>query len=109
MGPMNHGFVEAWPSNPGAGPARVAHMRRPMDTSEEAQALYVQALRRSSPEQRLASAAVMSEEVRALAEAGIRSRHPEYGRVEVRSALAEILLGAELAGRVHHGRRTAGG
>ena len=75
----------------------------------EAQARYMQALRRTSPEQRLVSAAAMSEEIRALAEAGLRDRHPEYGSAEVRSAMEDILLGEELAGRVRHGRRTAGG
>ena len=51
----------------------------------------------------------MSEEIRALAEAGLRDRHPEYGSAEVRSAMEDVLLGAELAGRVREGRRTAGG
>ena len=34
--------------------------------------------RRMTPEQRLAVAAEMSDEIRAVAEAGIRQRHPDY-------------------------------
>jgi hypothetical protein len=84
-------------------------MRRPRDTSADAQARYVLALRATSPEQRLASAAALSDEGRALAEAGIRSRHPEFGPAEIRAALAEILLGPELAARVRRERRPAPG
>jgi len=79
------------------------------DTSAEAQARYVEALRRSSPEQRLAAAAAMSAEIRSLAEAGVRSRHPEYGPDEVRAAVAEILLGPQLARSARRARTAAAG
>ncbi len=46
-----------------------------------------------TPQQRLVAAAEMSDEIRALAEAGIRQRHPDYSEAEVRAALVAILLG----------------
>jgi len=46
-----------------------------------------------TPQQRLVAAAEMSDEIRALAEAGIRQRHPDYAEAEVRAALVAILLG----------------
>jgi hypothetical protein len=49
------------------------------------------------PEERLRMAVEMSEEVRALAEAGIRARHPALSDREVQDALEELLLGSELA------------
>jgi hypothetical protein len=61
------------------------------------------------PEQRLATAAALSDDVRALAEAGIRSRHPEFGPAEVRSAFADLVLGPELAEKVRRDRRPAAG
>jgi hypothetical protein len=84
-------------------------MRRPRDTSADAQSRYIRALGEIGPERRLASAAALSDEVRALAEAGIRARHPEFGPAEIRSALADILLGPELAERVRRERRPAAG
>lgn len=53
-----------------------------------------------APSDRVAAAIEMSESVRSLAEAGIRQRHPEYSAEQVREALVEIMLGAELAARV---------
>jgi len=46
-----------------------------------------------TPEQRLAAAAEMSDEIRAVAEAGIRQRHPDYSDDEISAALVAILLG----------------
>ena len=46
-----------------------------------------------TPGQRLALAAEMSDEIRAVTESGIRHRHPEYSEDEIRAALVAILLG----------------
>jgi hypothetical protein len=46
--------------------------------------------------ERVALAAQLSEEIRAVAMAGIRSRHPEYSEREVWYALQRLLLGEEL-------------
>jgi hypothetical protein len=62
-----------------------------------------------TPEQRLAAAAEMSDEIRAVTEAGIRHRHPTYTDDEVRAALAGILLGPRDAMRQHARRSSPGG
>jgi len=69
----------------------------PKDTSPEAFAYLIDALRRMGPQQRLRLAAEMSDEVRELAKAGIRSRHPEYSDRRLSAALEDLLLGEELA------------
>jgi hypothetical protein len=68
-------------------------MTRPHDTAPASQARVIVALRAMQAEERLAAAVRMSAEVMALAEAGVRSRHPEYGPDEVRNAVARIALG----------------
>lgn len=76
---------------------RVAPMVLPKDTSPEALAHQVDALRRMGPQQRLRLGAEMSDEIRQLAIAGIRSRHPEYSDQQVGDALEDLLLGRDLA------------
>jgi len=71
----------------------------PLDTSATARERQSEAFRRMTPEQRLAVAAEMSDEIRAIAESGIRGRHPDYSDDEVREALVVILLGHEDAMR----------
>ena len=63
------------------------------DTSTSALERQRDAFRRMTPEQRVALAVEMSDEIRAVTEAGIRHRHPALTDDEVRSALAEIVLG----------------
>lgn len=76
------------------------------DTSAEARRVQVDALRRLEGSERLALACRMSDDARAVSEAGIRHRHPEYSEVEVHHALLTLLLGPDLAGRVLDSRRT---
>jgi hypothetical protein len=73
------------------------------DTSTTALERQREAFRRMTPEQRVALAAEMSDEIRAVTEAGIRHRHPAYTDEEVRAALAAIVLGGDEAarGRAH--------
>jgi hypothetical protein len=73
-------------------------MRRPIDTSPDADERQLEAFRSMTPRDRLRLADAMSAEVRALARAGVRHRHPEYSPQELDAAVAEILLGHELAG-----------
>jgi hypothetical protein len=49
--------------------------------------------------QRVEIAARLSEDVRAVAMAGIRARHPEYSDREIWFALQRLLLGDELFDR----------
>jgi hypothetical protein len=55
-----------------------------------------------TPERRLELALAMSEDIRRLAEAGIRNRHPEYSDQRVMEALTDMLLGPELAEAARH-------
>jgi len=52
-------------------------------------------------------AAEMSDEIRAVTEAGIRHRHPAYTDHEVRAELAAIVLGREEATRRRARRATS--
>jgi len=81
-------------------------MGRPIDTSADAHERHVAAFRSMTPQDRLRVAASMSAEVRALAAAGVRHRHPEYTPEQVDAAVAEILLGRDLAAAVRP-RRSA--
>jgi hypothetical protein len=57
-----------------------------------------------TPAERVALAIEMSDEIRAIAEAGIRRRHPQHTDDEVRAALVAILLGRESAALILGGR-----
>lgn len=69
------------------------------DTSTTALERQWAAFRRMTPEQRVAAAAEMSDEIRAVTEAGIRHRHPTGTDAEIRAALAAIFLGSHEATR----------
>lgn len=68
-----------------------------LDTSTTARKRQCEALRRVTPEQRLASAAELSDEIRLITEAGSRRRHPAWTDDEVRGELVAIVLGREIA------------
>jgi len=72
-----------------------------LDTSMAALERQRETFRRMTPGERLAVAAEMSDEIRAVTEAGIRGRHPDYSDDQVRAELVGILLGpaGEFRGR----------
>jgi hypothetical protein len=70
------------------------------DTSPAAAARYAERLRALGPAERLAIAAGLTQGVRALAEAGIRQRHPDADPEEVRRRLAALLYGRATAERL---------
>lgn len=67
-----------------------------LDTSLDAHAAQVSAWRRMGPQRRLLLAMQMSDEIRQVALAGIRNRHPEYTEEEARFALLQHQLGYDL-------------
>ncbi|HWN68835.1 MAG TPA: hypothetical protein VNM90_14455 [Haliangium sp.] len=69
---------------------------KPADTAREAHEVQLAIYRRMSPEQKLALAIRMSEEVREVAADGIRARHPEYSPDQVRFALWRMLHGDDV-------------
>jgi hypothetical protein len=79
-------------------------MLRARDTSAAAFERQLEAYRAMSPGERVAIVAAMSDEIRVLAEAGIRERHPAYTDAQVANSLAEILLGPDRAAKVDRSR-----
>ena len=69
---------------------------RSADTSPEGHARQVAAYRAMSPAQRVATAVAMSEDVAAIAAAGIAARHPDYDDEQVRYAYLRLRWGDEL-------------
>lgn len=63
-----------------------------MDTSADAEAIQIQALREMMPEQRSLLAAKFSDEIRNVALAGIRSRHPGISERQVLIEFARLTL-----------------
>jgi hypothetical protein len=80
---------------------------QPADTAPEAAARQREAFRAMTPERRVELAVEMSDQIRAIAESGIRARHPELSDREVRDAVADLLLGRELADRARRGVASA--
>jgi hypothetical protein len=81
---------------------------RSRDTTPAAHEAQLRAYRRMSGAQRVALAAQLSEDVRAVALAGIRARHPEYSEREAWYALQRLLLGDDLFTRAWpHARHIA--
>ncbi|MCB9688080.1 MAG: hypothetical protein H6735_23775 [Alphaproteobacteria bacterium] len=74
-------------------------MNSPSDTSNAAHAAQVAAWGRMGPQRRLETALRMSDDLRLVALAGIRHRHPEYAVEDARWALWRFILGDELFGR----------
>ena len=83
-------------------------MVRPADTTAEAWEVHLRILRGMSGADRVAMAFEMSDAARALSEAGIRHRHPDWDEGQVKNALLELLLGSELANAVRGSRPIAG-
>lgn len=72
----------------------------PGDTSIEAATVQLEAWRRLGPEGRVELAARLSDEVRQVALAGIRHRHPEYSEGMAFRALLRLVLGDALVREV---------
>jgi hypothetical protein len=70
------------------------------DTTPEMRRRYFDYLRRLSPAERGAIVDRLTRDVRALAEAGLRQRHPGAGDTEIRIRLAALLYGREAASRL---------
>jgi len=64
-----------------------------LDTSPDAAAVHAAVLRRMSPEQRVRAAFEMSDSLRELTLAGLRTRHPDWSEVRLRDELLWIMYG----------------
>ncbi len=79
-------------------------MARPHDTSPDAWRRYLAAIRATPPEERVRRAVQMSDELREVVRAGIRSRHPDWSSAAVQDELEERMLGRDLARRARAAR-----
>jgi len=69
---------------------------RPAGTSEEGWQQHLAALRRLSDADRVRRSFELSDLMRAMAAAGVRQRHPDYGEQQVEMAVHRLRLGDEL-------------
>jgi|GEM_PF-448918 hypothetical protein len=67
----------------------------PADTTPEAYHVQIEALRRMGPEGRLRVMFEASANLRNLAAAGVRMRHPDYTEEQVRMAVTRLMVGEE--------------
>jgi len=68
----------------------------PADTTPEAARIQVEIFHRMPPGRRLELACRMSNALREVVAAGVRSRHPEYNEEQVRLAVLRLTVGEEL-------------
>ena len=71
------------------------------DTDREAEAVQLEIYRRMPASRKIRLVFEAIEMSRALAAAGLRTRHPQAGPVEIRRRLLDLTLGEELARRVY--------
>jgi len=76
---------------------------RVSDTSEEARAVQLAALRRLGVEGRAKATFALNRLTRKLTMAGIRMRHPDYDEEQVKFALRRLMLGDALFREVYPG------
>jgi hypothetical protein len=74
-------------------------MSPPADTASSARAAQMTAYRAMSPSDRVRATLEMSAAARDLSIAGHRARHPDWSETQVQRAVAELLLGPDLANR----------
>jgi hypothetical protein len=68
-----------------------------LDTSKAARRRQLEAIRAIPSAERLRIADAMSTDVRSLAEAGIRRRHPDASPEQVAWLMAKLIVGRDLA------------
>ncbi|MFZ5515591.1 MAG: hypothetical protein ACOY90_03070 [Candidatus Zhuqueibacterota bacterium] len=71
------------------------------DTHPKMEALQIELIRRMPSWKKMAMVDSLNETIKALALGDIRQRHPKARPEQLRSMLAEMLLGAELAEKVY--------
>jgi hypothetical protein len=75
----------------------------PADTAAEAAQVLFATYRDMPPHRRLAQACALSDALREVTAAGVRSRHPEYDNEQVRLAVIRLALGEELFAKAYPG------
>jgi hypothetical protein len=75
----------------------------PADTTPEAAWVQIEVFRRMWPRKRLHMALQLSDSLRAIAAAGVKSRHPEFSAEHVKLAVIRMSLGGDLFRRAYPG------
>lgn len=75
-------------------------MSLPRDTTPAAQDIQLEIIRGMGGRARLEMALQMSDDARAVTQAGFRRRHPDWTSEQVHEALLVLMLGEQLAQRV---------
>lgn len=71
------------------------------DTSPEAERVLIELLRAAPPWRKLAMIDAANQAVRCLALNGLRQRHPGESPTQIRTRLAKLILGDDLARRAY--------
>ncbi len=79
---------------------RMTSAPKPNDSSTEALALQLQAFREMSPQERLRKMWALSSQVRQMAFAAIRRRHPDLHEDQVQLRFIELAYGTGLAAEI---------
>ncbi|MBI3922635.1 MAG: hypothetical protein HY318_14530 [Armatimonadetes bacterium] len=77
------------------------------DTRPEAERVQIELMRQAPAWRKLQLVGQLNRSLRTLALSGLRQRHPGESEVELRRRLADMVLGAELAGKVYGPRSGA--
>ena len=72
----------------------------PRDTTQEAMLKQYEVLRRIGPMGRAAMTFELSDNVRSMVEAGVRSRHPDWDTARVSREVVRLMIGEDLFRRV---------
>lgn len=72
------------------------------DTSDEALAVQLECLRKMTPQERMRRSCAWSGQLRRMAFAAIRRRHPDYSEDNVRLKFIELTYGQTLADEVRN-------
>ena len=75
----------------------------PADTTPEAARVHYRSLARLGAAGRAKMTFELCDQLRVLARAGVRYRHPDYSEEMVKLAIVRIMLGEELFHQVHPG------
>jgi hypothetical protein len=86
-------------------PEKLRSLAIPPDTTPEAARVQLEIYRRMPPGQRLRLVLALSDSLRAVVAAGVRTRHPEFNAQEVKLSVARLTLGEELFRKVYPGVR----
>jgi len=73
----------------------------PADTTIEAARIQFEILQRLTPEVRVKMAFEMSDYLRSIVEAGVRLRHPDYDKDEIKKEVLRLMVGNRLFKQIY--------